>query len=322
MIQYKYGKGDGNMTKKLTNTEFLKRLNVCNPDAMPLEEYKGYNTKIKVTFKSCGHVDFKAPSKLYRGQRCGQRDCYNKRISEARLTNSSKWNVEKLKENGIVLIEEYKGRKRKSKVKNLECGHEYDVNIGNALSGSGCPLCHGFKDTKRFAEEVKSRYNDQYKVIGEYVNNRTKIEVIHNECGHRWKVIPKDLLNDERCPNCILSKGERYIKKYLESKNIEFEQQYKFNECRDINPLPFDFAVMMDGNLSLIEFDGSQHFRDSSGYWGGRCSFEGIKHRDGIKNRFCHENNIPLLRIPYWWIKNGRAKKEIDLFVCNRGESN
>jgi hypothetical protein len=156
VIQYKYGKGDGNMTRKLTNKEFLKRLKECNPDAVPMEEYNGLKVKIKVMFKSCGHVDYKAPSKLFRGQRCGQRDCYNKRISEGRLVKPSKRNVEKLENIGIRLLEPYKGTKEKTKVKNLNCNHEYEVALGNVLkSGSGCPLVTVIKILKASFKRLK-----------------------------------------------------------------------------------------------------------------------------------------------------------------------
>jgi hypothetical protein len=177
------------------------------------------------------------------------------------------------------------------------------------------PACYGHKDTEGFIQAVKEKHGDQYTVIGEYLNNREKIEVIHNECGHQWRVIPKDLMNEERCPNCITSKGERFMTKLLEKKNIKFEPQYRFDDCRNIYPLPFDFAVFVNGELGLIEFDGSQHFKDSSGFWGGRHGFEEVQSRDNIKNKYCEDKGIPLLRIPYWWIRNDRAERELDMFL-------
>ena len=58
--------------------------------------------------------------------------------------------------------------------------------------------------------------------------------------------------------------------------------------------LRFDFAIFNDDNqLShLIEYDGVQHFKES--YWGG---LEEIQLRDNLKNQYCKEHNIKLIRI-------------------------
>ena len=55
-----------------------------------------------------------------------------------------------------------------------------------------------------------------------------------------------------------MSKSEKYIANYLSFQNILFEQEYIFPDCRDINPLPFDF-YLPDYN-TCIEYDGQQHF--------------------------------------------------------------
>ena len=44
----------------------------------------------------------------------------------------------------------------------------------------------------------------------------------------------------------------------------------------------------------MIEFDGNQHFDKSSKYYSDL-----IPIRDNIKNQWCKDNHIPLIRIPY-----------------------
>lgn len=177
------------------------------------------------------------------------------------------------------------------------------------MAGSGCPVCHGMKDTKKFSEQIEEKYPNEYEVIGEYINNRTPILVKH-KCGHEWEVIPKDLLRDIRCPKCIASKGELFIEKYLTERNIEHTPQYTIKECKDKNPLPFDFMININGEKRLIEFDGLQHFeKKESIYYNPTVS----KH-DEIKNNYCKNNGIKLLRIPYWWLRNDRIIKELDNF--------
>lgn len=48
----------------------------------------------------------------------------------------------------------------------------------------------------------------------------------------------------------------------------------------------------------VIEYDGRQHFQGYD-YFGGEEAYK-IRHRhDLIKNKYCEDNNINLLRIPY-----------------------
>ena len=61
----------------------------------------------------------------------------------------------------------------------------------------------------------------------------------------------------------------------------------------------FDFAILNE-DLEverLIEFDGIQHTDTSQLHWGKNN--EQIQQRDTIKNNYCIENNITLIRIPY-----------------------
>lgn len=302
------------MSKKKTIEEFKNDVyKVHGDNVVVLGEYEGNKVKTLIKYNDCGHKEMKSPSKILAGQGCAK--CKGKRISKSKLNN-----VEDIKKrlanHNLKLIGEYNGLTSKSRVKNLLCGHTYNVNIGNAVNGSGCPICHGFKDTGKFKRQLIEKYGNEYEVLGDYINNRTKIKVKHNKCGHVWEVIPKDLLRDKRCPNCIKSKGEAFISELLENMDIPYESQFKFNECRNILPLPFDFMVKIDGKVKLIEFDGNQHFRQGNA-WGDKCNFDKIVTNDNIKNKFCIDNNIPLLRIPYWWIRNDKAERELKKFLFN-----
>jgi predicted Zn-ribbon and HTH transcriptional regulator len=298
------------MSRKVTHEEFQKKVNDIFGDKVELlEEYKAFHTKMLVRYTECGHEGYKQPCKLLIGQGCGK--CKGKAISKAKLRSTDDYLLD-LKAHGINNIEvigEYKGVNEKVRVRNLDCGHEYEANAGNILSGSGCPVCHGMKDTLTFAKQIESKYPNEYTILGEYINNKTPILVRH-KCGFEWSVIPKDLLRDRRCPKCIVSKGELFVGDYLKEKGIDFTPQYSFKDCRDKNPLPFDFMIMVDGQMKLIEFDGSQHFAGRSIYY----SEIALKH-DKIKNDYCESHNIPLLRIPYWWIRNDRATRELDKFT-------
>lgn len=51
--------------------------------------------------------------------------------------------------------------------------------------------------------------------------------------------------------------------------------------------------------MLAIEFDGIQHYEPVK-YFGGVAKFKQQKKRDLIKDNFCKENNIKLVRIPYY----------------------
>jgi very-short-patch-repair endonuclease len=98
------------------------------------------------------------------------------------------------------------------------------------------------------------------------------------------------------CLFCKESKGEKEIRVYLENNKIKHLQQYVFNDCRDRYPLPFDFYLP---NYNMcIEFDGRQHF-EAVDRWGGLNGLLDQQKKDEIKNKYCLDNNIKLLRIAH-----------------------
>lgn len=73
-----------------------------------------------------------------------------------------------------------------------------------------------------------------------------------------------------------------------------FEDQYSFN---DLKKYRFDF-YLTDYKI-CIEFDGIQHFEPIV-YFGGIKRFEKQKQIDCEKDIYCKNNNINLIRIPYF----------------------
>ena len=117
-------------------------------------------------------------------------------------------------------------------------------------------------------------------------------------CGNEVKVTTTDLLsgNTQSC-GCLKSKGQEEISKLLTQHNISFVTEKIFDnfqyETTKGKPR-FDFYI---DNKYIIEFDGIQHFENNSFF---PLSLKEQKERDQVKNSWCKENNIPLIRIPYW----------------------
>lgn len=116
------------------------------------------------------------------------------------------------------------------------------------------------------------------------------------DCGRQTKVLASNLItgNTQSCGLCgNNSHGNLKIAQILKDNNITFEQEKRFDTCKDKSYLPFDFYV---NNQYLIEYDGKQHFLNTGSFYE---DYENIHRRDNIKNQWCKDNNIPLIRIPY-----------------------
>ena len=97
--------------------------------------------------------------------------------------------------------------------------------------------------------------------------------------------------NTNSC-GCIKSLGEQKIAKMLFDANIPYIREFIFS---DFKPYRFDFFV---DNKYVIEYDGKQHFENCS--WGGsEYLLEDNQKRDNLKNCYCFQKNIPIIRIPY-----------------------
>lgn len=104
----------------------------------------------------------------------------------------------------------------------------------------------------------------------------------------------EDLIQQRVCR----SKGEVKIADFFNSLKIPYIQEKKFVDCADINPLPFDFYLVSPKHGPfVVEFDGEQHFRPSE-FFGGEEKFKIQRKHDLMKNRYCWNNGIRIIRIP------------------------
>ena len=200
---------------------------------------------------------------------------------------------------------EYNGAKNPSKFRCVKCG---EINIFNYCS------LNTRKHFCKFCEEGASKTYDIDSVNKYLKDNNIPLMCIeyagktHDKSRFRCLVHGTDFVcpfnkiksENQRCPRCSSSKGENLIDEYLSNKKIEYIRQKTFDGCANKGLLKFDFYVPKI-NLA-IEYDGEQHFKPVEQF-GGEDAFVLLKENDRIKNRFCKENNINLLRISYKDIK-------------------
>lgn len=176
--------------------------------------------------------------------------------------------------------------------------------LDNFIRGHKCKPCsyeergnnlrHDIQYVKEYIENVNGN-----KLINPEDYEGTLIQNLNIQCSC-GNVFTTSFTNYSRhnvntCFSCSCkeSLGEQRIRKFLESINVCFEQEKRFDDCRDVKPLPFDFYIPK--NNLIIEFDGKHHFEET-----GFGNHESTKRHDKIKNQYCNDNGIDLLRIPYW----------------------
>ena len=192
-------------------------------------------------------------------------------------------------------------------VEHVACGHRYDARPGNLMQGMGCRKCSGL--LKQTIEDIRNRVRDavgsEYEVVNdELVNVSTPVRFRHTSCGHIFSMRPTDFLNDaqQRCPRCqTSSKGEDRVEQWLTANGVTFHREVRLPDCRDKLPLPFDFLVEINDDLTaFIEFDGKQHYRADERF--PKRQFIDTQRRDQIRDEYCLRNGYLLLRIPYFHI--------------------
>lgn len=193
--------------------------------------------------------------------------------------------------------------KRQHKHRLYEC----ECVCGNICLVSGSALKNGrSKSCGCIKGQLISDFFEN-KIIGKRFNKLTVLRKIGTngtnmildclcDCGNHKECMTRDLVRGSviSC-GCVKSKHETIIQQWLIDHNIQFEREKKFIGCKMLKSLRFDF-YLPQYNIA-IEYDGEFHFEQ---YESIENDLYSQKLRDDIKTKYCHENDIVLLRIPYW----------------------
>lgn len=256
------------------------------------KEYIGHNHKMDIQCPK-GHVYKSSNTYFKMGKRCPKCQTLNKRLPDEEIKKSV--NDAGYSLNSII-------RKNHRTYIDVICdkGHRYTTDLSCFKSGRRCRTCSG-SQKKTYEYVYEYFYNEGYTLLSsEYHNNKEKLMI---ECpkGHEFKMKFNHFSTGTRCPFCKESKGERIIEKYLIKNNIKYVRQHRFDDCKYERKLPFDFYI--PSLNTLIEYDGELHYK-SVDYFGGDDHYNKTLIRDKIKDSYCKNNNIKLIRIPYWELNN------------------
>ncbi len=218
------------------------------------------------------------------------------------------------------LVDETNIRNRsKIPISCLKHGIFYQIVANHAL-GQGCGQCaHLIRNTPRniefYIHKAQELYDNKYNYSQSnisYTDSNSKITIICPNHGPFIMTFSHHISQKQGCPKCRSSKGEIAISKFLDQNKILYVTQKTFPSLRGQKGLlKFDFYL--PSYPLCIEYDGRQHFV-AVDLFGGQEAFLKTQQHDKIKNQFCSEHNIKLIRISYTEDINQKLKS---IFLLN-----
>ena len=231
---------------------------------------------------------------------------------------------------GYIRLEEYKGNND-----NILCidkdGYKVKIKFATILHGDKKPYIFSTVfNSENYIYNInnyfkinnincKALYYD-FSVYKDEGKDKTPTIYCQCQCGEIFHTNINAIRtqNQYRCQKCSngISMIEYKVKRWLDSKHIKYEQQKTFENCMgDSRCLKFDY-YLPKYNL-CIEVDGEQHEMITT--FGGEKNIEdtveNFKKRqryDKIKDDYCQQHNIKLLRIPERFLeRNNNTYKKI-----------
>jgi len=288
-----------NMPKLVNNEDFIEKSKIKHFDNYDYSKVNYINNSTDIIIICKKHGDFlQKPAVHLRGSGCNdcnleKRSFLNRSNKECFIEKSIKVHNSKYDYSKV----DYINNKTKVIIICKKHGEFLQEPRAHILQKQGCPYCSNkMIDNLNFIKKCKEVHGDYYDYSK--VNYKKSIEKIKIICPkkHIFYSTPNNHINGRGCPICRESKGEREIRKYLEENKLNFKREFRFKDCKYKRPLPFDFYL--PNNNICIEFDGEQHFNKFR-FEKDESKLELRRIKDNIKNKYCMDNNIILIRISY-----------------------
>lgn len=190
------------------------------------------------------------------------------------------------------------------------CGGTFKSNKHNFMlkKHKGCNKCSSRRRLTKY--EIKENIEGRGFNFIEVIEGNEKLIIFSNKIGEIFKrklkdIIYEDLREDEYMK--VKSKGEYRVSSYLLNRNITFETEKAFPDLKTENGGTPRFDFYLPQTDTIIEFHGSQHFEPHWDYEKGINVFLNLRRtmkNDLIKEEYCIINNIKLIKINYYEMRN------------------
>lgn len=299
--------------RNMTTDEFKQQVyKLVGNEYKVLGEYKKAKSKILMKHIKCGTEFEVTPDKFKHGTRCPK--CMKeKKFKALTMTiDEFKQRVYKIYGDEYRILGSYVNGHTPIKVKHLVCGKTYTVIPSDLLRNHYCRYCIGNvrSNTKEFKQKVKNLVGDEYTVLGKYTNSITPILMKHNRCKYEFKITPAKFLSGRRCSACKETIGEALVRQVLTANNIKYIYGYQISNLVDKGKLHLDFWI--PEYRVAIEYDGLQHYKPIE-YFGGENQFKRQHKHDLMKDKYCKDNGIDLIRIPYTYTTKEQVRQILSI---------
>lgn len=190
-----------------------------------------------------------------------------------------------------------------------DCGKECVVSGASIRHGRtkscGCLKKESDKSPKGNAIDLLNKKFNKLTVI-ERAGSDHRGEALWKcrcDCGKELIVLGSNLRSGHTtsCGCERMSRGELAVATLLSDNDLDFIQEYSPFKFSNGHWAKFDFFV---NNEYIIEYDGETHYNYSMHGWHNKDQLKAQQERDIIKNQWCFDNNIPIIRIPYTHLKH------------------
>ena len=190
------------MSRKLTHAEHVADIAKANPNVEVLGEIINARTKVLCRCKICGHEWRITPSDLKHGYGCPE--CGKiKRANAKRKTHTEQVAAINKVNPDVEVLGEITGDHKKVLCHCKICSHKWEVTPNSLKIGRGCPRCGGTaKLTHTEQVEAINKANPDVEVLGEIINDRTKVLCRCKICHHEWEQTAAHLKQGHGCPRC------------------------------------------------------------------------------------------------------------------------
>lgn len=192
-----------------------------------------------------------------------------------------------------------------------DCGEIKDVDKISLLNGRsqscGCLRIEKLGEKSTF-DDLSGRVFGEWKVIHRGSDKfyksggRSQMYFCECSCGNT-NFVARSMLISGQSQSCGCSnvyKMETFVKNYLNDNNITHESQVIFDDLlgEGNQHLSYDFKVLYNDQIFLIECQGEQHFHPVK-FFGGKERFERQKRYDKLKKDYAEINDYILIEIDY-----------------------
>lgn len=295
-------------TKEQINQELQEKF----PNLEIIGDYIGANEKTLIKCNNCGHEWLAVP----RSVKSSKHGCVKCGHLKSNYEKALNYFLKKYDSEKYELIEFESCHKVTVKCK--VCGTIRTTTADN-IYRYGCPNCGLIKGSQaqrltkeQFIYNARQIHGDFYDYSkAEVIDYKTKVCIICPKHGEFWQSPHKHYGDKCGCPICASSHGEKLICRILNNLNIEYQHQVKINNPYHNNNFIVDFKIK---NM-IIEYNGQQHYTPIE-HFGGELRFERQKQRDEDLRKYCKDNNLKLLEIPYTYSES-EIKNKIIEFLGN-----